>query len=73
MRLSGCFCWSITLAKIEMIMEYDVPILFIIFKRDYTAIKVFERIKEIKPKSYMLLLMVREISKRRIYVTKHVI
>ena len=31
-------------------MEYDVPVLFIIFKRHYTAIKVFERIKEIKPK-----------------------
>lgn len=33
-----------------MIMKYDVPILFIIFKRYYTAIKVFERIKEVKPK-----------------------
>ena len=31
-------------------MEYNVPVLFIIFKRYYTAIKVFERIKEIKPK-----------------------
>ena len=31
-------------------MEYDVPILFIIFKRYYTTIKVFERIREVKPK-----------------------
>ena len=31
-------------------MEYDVPVLFIVFKRHYTAIKVFERLRQIKPK-----------------------
>ncbi len=31
-------------------MNYNVPILFIIFKRDYTAIQVFERIRQIKPR-----------------------
>lgn len=31
-------------------MNYSVPILFIIFKRDYTAIQVFERIRQIKPR-----------------------
>lgn len=30
-------------------MTYDVPVLFIIFKRDYTAEKVFQRIREIRP------------------------
>lgn len=32
-----------------MYMAYNVPILFIIFKRDYTAARVFEKIREIKP------------------------
>ena len=31
-------------------IEFDIPILFIIFKRDYTAIEVFKKIREIKPK-----------------------
>lgn len=30
-------------------MTYDVPVLFIIFKRGYTAEKVFQRIREIRP------------------------
>lgn len=31
-------------------IEFNIPILFIIFKRDYTAIEVFKKIREIKPK-----------------------
>ena len=54
-------------------MEYNVPVLFIIFKRYYTAIKVFERIKRLSQRNYMLLLMAREICKRKKCVTKHVI
>lgn len=31
-------------------MSYNVPVLFIIFKRYDTTVKVFERIREAKPK-----------------------
>lgn len=31
-------------------MKFDVPVLFIVFKRDYTAVKVLDRLREIKPK-----------------------
>ena len=30
-------------------MAFDVPVLFLIYKRSNTTKKVFERIKEIKP------------------------